>query len=763
MDQLGSAKEFFFDEATEHLAFLESGLLQIETQLETDKKARPAAALLDSLFRSAHTLKGASALLKFQEICDIAHVFEELLEQIKLGTKTIGSNTIDAMLVGVDAMRALLHAVEKPEYKQIASEGVQNFNDVFAQALNSTEPSSEATSQPETVAANFESLSFESSNTVKVDIAQIDKMMNLLGELTVNKSHILDQVSHAEGMKEEIDFARERLLREIRVFSERHEYSIAADNTTEEPKRGELSVADFDELEFDRYDELNLFSRKLQEISNDINEGLTEIHTFLNSLSVDVEELDRMTADMKEKISAIRTLPVEHLYRRFKRTFRNLFRAQDNISAELELQGGETLIGRTVIEGLFDPMVHLLRNALAHGIEPRDERLAAGKPPEGTVTITTARRGSSAIITVSDDGRGIQIEKVRDKAITLGWLEPDFDIEQRALIDMIFRPGFSTQTDVDELSGRGVGMDVVLDRISALNGTIDVVTEEGRGTSFVLQIPLSLIIVNVVQFRIGHQLYVIPTTLVDEIQGLRDLDIVDEHVVRYGERYRILNLNGCFSIPETDGTRRCVLFVKTMGAKIGLSVEEVLTQEDTVIRPFGELLNSMRYFSGTSVSGGGEIRLVVNPARLLDVIGDVHPQHLNTPVVATADTQRGLRVLVVDDSLSVRKYAGLILAGNGIEVLTAVNGQEALNLLESEKVDFILTDLEMPVMHGYELLAELKRRESLAAVPVVVITSRAGKHHREKALNLGACGYLVKPFDEDSLLGTLREFALRNI
>ncbi|MDD2557046.1 MAG: response regulator [Desulfuromonadaceae bacterium] len=760
MDHLGSAKEFFFDEATEHLAYLESGLLQIETQILIDENARPGAELIDSLFRSAHTLKGASALLKFKEISDIAHEFEELLEQIKLGSKTISTNTIDAMLVGIDAMRALLHAVEKPEYKQIASEVVQNFNSIFTQALDSTKISRAETTQPEVGITNFETVSFDSSNTVKVDIAQIDKMMNLLGELTVNKSHILDQVSHAEGMKEEIDFARERLLREIRVFSERHEYSIASDSSAEESKRSELTVADFDELEFDRYDELNLFSRKLQEISNDINEGLSEIHTFLNSLSLDVDEMDRMTAEMKEKISAIRTLPVEHLYRRFKRTFRNLFRAQDNISAQLELKGGETLIGRTVIEGLFDPMVHLLRNALAHGIESKNERLAAGKPSEGTVTITAVRRGNSAVITVSDDGRGISLEKVRDKAVSLGWLEPDFDIEQRALIDMIFRPGFSTQVDADELSGRGVGMDVVLDRISALNGTIDVVTEEGKGTSFILQIPLSLIIINVVQFRVGHHLYVIPTTLVEEIQGMRDLDVVGEHVVRQGERYRILNLNTCFSIPEADATRRCVLFVKTMGARIGLSVEEVLTQEDTVIRAFGSLLDSMRCFSGTSVSGGGDIRLVINPARLVDVVGDALHQNLHAPAAPIADTKRSLRVLIVDDSLSVRKYASLILEGNGIEVLTAVNGQEALNLLETEKVDFVFTDLEMPVMHGYELLAELKRRESLAAVPVVVITSRAGSQHKEKALNMGACGYLVKPFDEDSLLGKLRELTL---
>ncbi|MFO7832128.1 MAG: response regulator, partial [Desulfuromonadaceae bacterium] len=600
---------------------------------------------------------------------------------------------------------------------------------------------------------------------VKVDIAQIDTMMDLLGEITVNKSHMLDQMNHTYNMKEEIDFARERLLREVRIFSDRHEYSIFEDEEKSGSKYSDLPIADFDELEFDRYDELNLFSRKLQEISNDINEALAEIHGFLNSLNIDVEAMDRMTGEMKERISVMRTLPVDHLYHRFKRTFRNLIRSEYGVSADLVFEGGDTRIGRTVIDGLFDPIVHLLRNCLAHGIETESERMSASKEPAGTIFIKTERRGNSAVVTVSDDGRGIQMEQVKRKAVELGWLAPEDNPERRELLDMVFRPGISTRPDADELSGRGVGMDVVLDSISALNGTVDVVSEEGKGTSFILQIPLSLVIINVVQFRIGQQLFVLPTALIEEIQDYRDLDIVDDHVLREDERYRIVNLNSCFSIQETDTSRRCVLFVKTMGARIGLLVEEVINQEDTVIRSFGSLLESMRCFSGTSVSGGGEVRLVINPSRLIDVVSDASSSDSS---IETQNTQseafspelvKTLRVLVVDDSLSVRKYASLILEANGHEVLTAVNGQEALELLDTEKVNFILTDLEMPVMHGYELIGELKRRDSLASIPVVVITSRAGEQHREKALNLGADGYIVKPFDEESLLERLREFA----
>jgi chemosensory pili system protein ChpA (sensor histidine kinase/response regulator) len=237
--------------------------------------------------------------------------------------------------------------------------------------------------------------------------------------------------------------------------------------------------------------------------------------------------------------------------------------------------------------------------------------------------------------------------------------------------------------------------------------------------------------------------------------------VVEGHVLRQNERYRIVNLNTSFSIPEIDASRRSVLFVKTMGTRIGLGVEEVINQEDTVIRPFGPLLESMRCFSGTSVSGGGDIRLVVNPSRLSDTFNPAPSGYISPDGIlesSSSEADKKLRVMVVDDSLSVRKYASMILEGNGVEVLNAVNGQDALERLDTDEVDLIFTDLEMPVMHGYELLGELKRRESLSSIPVVVITSRAGEQHRQKALSAGAGGYLIKPFDEQTLLEKLREF-----
>ncbi len=743
-----SARDIFFEEADEHLEILEKGLLQ----LEGEDPEVVHTQLIDQLFRSAHTLKGAAGLLKFNTISEISHELENLLESFKAQTVDITPVLLDAMLSAIDTMRNLLQMTHLPDYEQTSIlRGLQ-----ACQMLQAAHAGDQVQDSDAIVASGR-----HFTQSVKVGVDKIDQMMNLLGEMTITKTHLLDQLRSFETMKDEIDFARDRLLTEVSNFSDRYEYTNPEERAAQD---GESIISDFDELEFDRYDELNLFSRKLQEISNDINEAVISVRQFFGQVSVDVEAIDRMTTEMKERISEVRTLPVDQLYQRFKRTMRDLSRSADK-PVELRCSGGETRLGRTIIEGLFDPLLHVLRNAVAHGIEDVEQRLAAGKPEQGVITISTERRGNYATITIADDGGGIDLDSIHHKAMELGWITAEDNLERQDYIDMIFRPGFTTKASADDTSGRGVGMDVVLDRLSDLNGTIEVNTTAGIGTEFILHIPLSLVIINVIQFRLGKQLFVLPSSLIEEIQEYTALDIVDEHVTRQDELYRIVDLNQKFNLSITDASRRCVVFVRTLGTRIGLVVEEIISQEDTVIRHFGKLLHDMPCFSGTSVSGGGDVRLVVNPTRLLQIVDRDNSVANDEPGI-DEDTQLGQRqvkVMVVDDSLSVRKYASLILEANAVDVVTATNGLEALEMLDEDQVDLILTDLEMPIMHGYEFLTEIKHRTLLKNIPVAVITSRSGTQHQEKAYALGAIGYLVKPFDEDALLDLIREHTLFNI
>jgi chemosensory pili system protein ChpA (sensor histidine kinase/response regulator) len=339
-----------------------------------------------------------------------------------------------------------------------------------------------------------------------------------------------------------------------------------------------------------------------------------------------------------------------------------------------------------------------------------------------------------------------------------GFIPADGKIDDSELMLMIFRPGFSTAETADATSGRGVGMNVVMDRLSALNGTINILSDPGHGTSIRLTLPLSLIIINVIQFRCGNQPFVIPTNLVEEIVLLPFAEELPTELSHRELTIPVIHLQNVFRLPPATAEagqpqQRFAIVVQASGRNLALLVDAIISQEDTVIKPFGPFLQGMPHLAGSSIAGDGSLRLVVNPARLLDqetLVGtDAAP--LEIPARAEAP-----RILVVDDSLSVRKFASMVLRAHGFEVVTATQGLEALAELEKTPVDLILTDLEMPVMHGYELLGELGRRNLLESIPTLVLSSRAGQAHRDKALALGARDYLVKPFEEESLVATVR-------
>lgn len=408
---------------------------------------------------------------------------------------------------------------------------------------------------------------------------------------------------------------------------------------------------------------------------------------------------------------------------------------------------GETAIDRVVYDGLFDPLLHIVRNSFAHGIEPREERVAQGKPEKATIWLKAERRGNTVEIVVEDDGCGINLERVRERGIEKGFISATEDLSEQDLIQLIFRPGFSTTAEADSESGRGVGMNVVMDRLSSLNGTIDVWTEKGQGSRFRLRLPLSLVIVNVIQFTCCQQKLVIPSALVDEIVDLEyEARSAEDNKFKGIQKIDLANLlkfSTCADKPAYG------IVTQSEGTPIMLLVDKVIGQEDTVIKPFGSFLLELPYFSGSSLAGDGTMRLVINPARMKHQRSEVQ-EVISKPVEIAPSVPK---VMVVDDSLSVRKYASMLLKANGFSVVTAVNGQDALDKLAGENIFSIITDLEMPIMHGYELLRELQRKK--IDIPVTVLTSRAGEQHRNEAILLGASDYLVKPFDEDGLIGVV--------
>ncbi|RMG05103.1 MAG: hybrid sensor histidine kinase/response regulator [Nitrospirae bacterium] len=748
--------EFFLAEAEEHISALEQGFLSLEK--DPDQKE-----LIHDLFRSAHTLKGSAALVKLPVISEISHIMEDYLEEIRDGKRAVTKDGIDWLLHSLDAVKTLIADVVdgQPEREGFLEE-VRRSLDVVKAEEPLEEEVSEIPEEPVPEEGVYEEKrdigrrreDLETiSNYVRVHLDTIDRMMTEIGELTVLRNYLVNEMNTINSLRDEIEYAGRRLLKEIEDFTTRYGYSIP-----DKVSYVDSLLEDFRELEFDRYDELNLFARKLQEITNDINEAMKGISEIFQKFSGHMTRLERISTDLKDHVSESRMVEAGRLFQRFTRVIRDLSESLGK-PVRFIVSGAETRIDRMIYEGLFDPLLHIIRNAVSHGIEPPYERKEAGKPEEGRVMISARREGSMIVIDVKDDGRGIELKKVYEKAVSRGLITKGEKITRGQLLNLIFAPGFSTYEKTDTASGRGVGLDVVRQAVSEMNGTINVATVEGKGTLFRLKLPLTLIIVNTIRFSVGGVEFSVPSSLVQELVEIRP-ELIDEYGrVKLRDRsYEVRDLAEIFNLSpvRTGPSVHGIHFSLMPGKDVVLLVDRITGQEETVIRSLGGFLEGLRAYSGVSISADGKLTPVINPVGLLEepYLLEVAEKH----ELVTESISPGNRVLIVDDSLSVRKFTSMLLEQKGYEVITASNGLEALNILDEKLADLIITDLEMPVMHGYEFMRELKRRGLIDQIPVLVLTSRGSEKHKEKAISLGARDYIIKPFEERELINTVGKY-----
>ncbi len=605
---------------------------------------------------------------------------------------------------------------------------------------------------------------------IRVNIERLDNLMNLVGEMVVNRNRLARQVDLIKTLREELDFSQNRLLHEIKKFEQKYEYTVMADVT---PQQQNVAVQfdDFFELEFDRYDDFNLLSRKLTEITNDTNEIMTELAGFFDSFELDTARISTITTNLKDEITQARMVEMDKLYQMFQRPVRDLAR-EEGKEVNMVFLGGETKIDKTIFEIITDPLMHMIRNAVSHGIETVTERRALGKEPTGTLILNARHEGNSIIVQIDDDGRGMDIAALRKTAVDKGFMS---QAEAQSLTDLeainlIFRPGFSTASKITKVSGRGVGMDVVSNNLARINGRIEIKTAVDVGTKFVIRLPLTLATAQALIVKLKDQEIAVPMNLVEETTRFAYKDIQraagNEMVSLRGSMIRLLKLNdllGVSKFPKKDDSFRHPTLILGMAEKrIALMVEEILGREEIVVKSLGDYLKGIKLFSGATISGEGNVRLIINIASLFGeeglIAAKAHVDMSSREIPITqAISNRKPRLLVVDDSISIRKYVQRFLDRTGYEVEVASDGMEALNIMGRVKFDIVITDLEMPVMHGYDLMAEMKKNPDLAHIPVIVLTSRAGDKHRQKATEMGARDYLVKPFEEKELLGALNK------
>ncbi|MDR3763045.1 MAG: response regulator, partial [Acidobacteriota bacterium] len=667
------------------------------------------------------------------------------------------------------------------------------------------------------------------SKSVRIALERLDRMMNAVGELVINRTRMLGRIAELSKLAEVLNFSKGRMSDKVTEFQEKYEFSrigatplmpsvqlqgagIEAAGYTGSMYGGATGFGgfnappafgsplpfstpppsssysnyggtEFSELEMDRYDDFGILSRSLTEISADISEVLSQLDGFVRRVDGDIDEFTKLAHRLQDEITQARMVPIGNLFTRIERTARDAAKAS-NKQVELSLAGAETELDNNIIQHLADPLLHLVRNAVAHGIEDEMERYEAGKPDRGNVSVRAYHKGNHIYVEVEDDGRGVDFDRVKQTAIASGIIteEDALTMERRALVDLLFRPGFSTSTRRTELAGRGVGLDVVKSNVSSLNGEIEVETEKGIGTRFTLKVPLTLIISQALFVQCGEQVFAFPLAFVEEIRRIRPEEIEEvggkliakvrdvlTEVVRFDDALQLPALQ------PINGYLRLVL-VNVAGRQVGIVVEEVLRKDEIVIKSLGEYLHGVKLFPGATIAPDGSLILMVDVNRLimgesverrplsllqtasrLFLPGAEAVAHGGIPDAAMDRVEREKLVVLADDSISVRKFVGRMLEKAGYRVKLASDGLEALEIATAAPCDLVITDLEMPRTNGYELMMHLRQTPSTAKVPVMVVTSRAGAKHREQAMKEGARAFMVKPVQEESFIAQVVE------
>ena len=795
--------EFFQPEAEEHLQVVSDCLISLEGNNNPEE--------INRLFRAIHTVKGSAAQVGLKRLGAIAHRVEDLIGRLRDGEIEPSPAVVDICLESVDVLKKTLHHQWADESEMRA--GVDSLLNRIAEfaPLDAEEALAEAPGNVEAEHASERQIAAPqqtrnagkqpagpaaSTKSVRIALERLDRMMNTVGELVINRTRMVGRVSELEKLVDTLSFSKERLQNKVNEFQEKYEFNrisssraTASWNAATTPKRltsaaaGDGFFDDFSELEMDRYDDFNILSRSMAEISADVNEVLTQLEGYIDRVEGDIDEFTKLAHHLQDEFTAARMVPIGTLYSRLSRAVRDAAQSAGK-QVELDFVGNETELDNNIIQQISDPLVHLARNSVAHGIERTDARLSAGKPEAGKVSVRAYHRGNHIYIEVEDDGGGIEYERVKQSAVERGLVSSETAdrLTERDLREMLFHPGFSTAPAKTELAGRGVGLDVVRANLNALNGEVEIESTRGQGTKFTLKVPLTLIISPALFVRCGGVSFALPLAVVEEIRRIRADEIEDvggklltkvRDVVT--EVIRLDSYLGLPPLEPINGYFRMVV-ANTGNRQIGLVVEEVLGKDEIVIKNLGEYLRRVKLFPGTTIAPDGSLILLIDLNRMVATEpnerrslqasasaarvfapGSEAVARGTIPTDAIDRVQHERVIVVADDSISVRKFVGRMLEKNGYRVKLAADGLEAAELVTQHGCHLVITDLEMPRMTGYELMVQLRQSPTTRRIPVMVVTSRAGAKHRDRAIKEGATAFLTKPVQEDQLIAAVEQ------
>jgi chemosensory pili system protein ChpA (sensor histidine kinase/response regulator) len=722
----------FLEEADQHLS-------QLTAQLRLWRGDLTQNAAPSAIARLLHTFKGNARMAGAMNLGELTHLLETRVgDGLRAGVVTAAfideiENGCDLLALGLEGLRsgeATLPAALVPEGQ--AAIAVDMGGDREGEASQQA--------------------------TLRVRAELIDRLVNEAGELSIARARIEGEMRNLKTSLLELTENVIRLRRQLRDIEIQAEGQIQA-RVARTPEGDEQ----FDPLELDRFTRFQELSRFMAESVNDVATVQQSLLKNLDDANAALIDQSRLNRALQQELMGIRMLPFasqsERLYRIVRQTAKEVGKR-----ANLEIKGGQVEVDRSVLDKMLAPLEHMLRNAVTHGIESRAARLAAGKSETGEITITLAQEANEIILAVADDGGGLDKAAIRARAEAAGLLAPAAEIDEARLVDFIFAPGFSTASELSQVSGRGVGMDVVKTEVAALGGRIEIVSEAGQGSNFRLYLPLTLAVTQTVLVRAGAQLFAIPSTMIEQVMEIKEAPLAslrEKGEVEWMDRHYPLHylahlLGDGEALPEVH-RRYWVLLLRSGSQRVAVQVDELRGNREVVVKNVGAQLARLVGISGATVLGDGEVVLILNPVALAGraPVPSVRPA---APVVAPVMAAVVPTVMVVDDSLTVRKITSRLLTREGYQVLLAKDGVDAIEQLIDTLPDVVLSDIEMPRMDGFDLLRNIRSDRRLKHLPVIIITSRTAEKHRKFAMEIGANHYLGKPYDEDELLSLVASY-----
>ncbi len=795
--------DIFLEEAGELLEGCEVTLMAMQEKPNS-------AEYIQDLQRNMHTLKGGARMADLRPVGDLTHLLESLVVKVSEQKVDVNNSLFKLLQESVDVLTDMMAKVKRREQLQPAESLAVKIQHLINGEIEEQRETDSFDAEPEDTdkvaqdslpdgadssqdtGIEFEErradaddgahllasgnrasdkphwgerasdVNFvESQELVRVRSDLLNNLVNYAGEVNIYHARLGKQVSDFSFNLSELSQTVVRLKEQLRKLEIETEIQIRSGFE----KESDNYSVDFDPLEMDRYSTVQQLSRSLMETAGDVE----SINGILSEITRDSETLllqeSRVSTDLQEGLMRTRMVRFGGLSSRLRRIVRQISRELDK-EVELKIIGEDSEVDRTILDRIIAPLEHMLRNAVAHGIEKPEQRAAAGKPETGTITVTVGRQGTNVVISVKDDGRGMDIEAIRAKAVSHNLIDENAELSDYDVLQFILSSGFSTADEVTQVSGRGVGMDVVDNEIKQLGGILEINTVAGQGSEFNIRLPLTLAINQALLVSTGEDVYAVPLASIEGVVRISGVELQqfydseDSHYEFNGVKYELKHLGSMLNGHKGNYSKQLrlfpVLLVVVGEQHFALHVDDLIGRREIVVKPVGMQIGAVRGIAGATILADGRVVLILELSALVVAPKQIH---IEQPEVAeatdSAKPKSRTSIMVVDDSITIRKVTERILGRNGFDVILAKDGVDATNKMQDHIPDLMLLDIEMPRMDGFEVASYVRNDERLKDLPIIMITSRTGAKHKEKAMEIGVNQYLGKPYQEEELMSNI--------